>query len=47
MELIPHGEAVVVTPAGYTMLEKVPYYKDKTLKQISDEIKNTRKEGSK
>lgn len=41
MELVPHGEAVVITPAGYTMLHKVPYYKDKYLKAISTEINNT------
>lgn len=37
------GEAILITPFGYCRVEKVPYYKDKILKPISEDIVNHNK----
>lgn len=39
MELTRNEEVVVITPLGYSMIKKVPYYKDKLLKAKADAIK--------
>lgn len=39
MGLTKRGEAVIVTPLGYMMLQKCPYYKDKHLAPIAEQIK--------
>lgn len=39
MELTRNDEAVIITPLGYSMIKKVPYYKDKLLKAKADAIK--------
>lgn len=43
MSLTRNGEAVVVTPLGYSMLKKCPYYKDPFFKLIADKIKEHNK----
>jgi type IV secretory pathway TraG/TraD family ATPase VirD4 len=43
MNLTRNGEAVVITPLGYTMLRKCPYYKDDYFKPIAEEIRNHNK----
>ncbi len=39
MSLPRNGEAVVITPLGYMMLKKCPYYKDKYLQPVSEQIR--------
>ena len=39
MELTRNEEVVVITPLGYSMIKKVPYYKDNLLKAKADAIK--------
>lgn len=39
MDLQKTGEAVIITPLGYSMVRKCPYYLDKTLKDKADRIK--------
>lgn len=43
MTLVNSGEAIIISPWGYNRVKKVPYYKDKTLKPIADEIINYNK----
>ena len=38
MTLKNTGEAILITPYGYCRVKKVPYYEDKILKPMSDEI---------
>lgn len=38
MTLANSGEAIIISPWGYNRVTKVPYYSDKILKPISDEI---------
>lgn len=38
MTLANSGEAIIISPWGYNRVKKVPYYKDKVLKPIADEI---------
>lgn len=41
MQLRNTGELILISPYGYNRLKKVPYYKDRYLKEISDKyIKN-------
>lgn len=39
MELTKRDEAVVITPMGFSILSKCPYYKDKYLAPIAEQIK--------
>ena len=32
------GEAILISPYGYSRIKKVPYYEDKILKPMADEI---------
>ena len=32
------GEAILVCPYGYFRIQKTPYYKDKILKKLADEV---------
>lgn len=38
MTLKNTGEAILITPYGYSRVKKVPYYEDKILKPMADEI---------
>ena len=38
MTLKNTGEAILITPYGYSRVKKVPYYEDKVLKPMADEI---------
>lgn len=38
MSLTKNGEAVIITPLGYMMLHKCPYFKDKYLQPVSEQI---------
>ena len=38
MTLSNTGEAILITPYGYSRVKKVPWYQDKTLKPIAEEI---------
>ena len=38
MTLKNTGEAILITPYGYSRVNKVPYYEDKVLKPMADEI---------
>lgn len=38
MTLQNSGEAILISPYGYNRVQKAPYYKDKILKPIADEI---------
>lgn len=40
MSLVKNNEEVVITPLGYMMLKKCPYYRDKYLKPKAEKIKN-------
>lgn len=44
MTLPNTGEAILITPFGYNRVRKVPYYKDKFFKKISEEYQNYNKE---
>ncbi|MCR5783591.1 MAG: type IV secretory system conjugative DNA transfer family protein [Clostridia bacterium] len=44
MALPKNGEAVVITPLGYTMIKKCPYYKDDFLKKRADRVSSHNKE---
>ena len=38
MTLKNTGEAILITPYGYSRVKKVPYYEDKLLKPMAEEI---------
>ena len=38
MTLQNSGEAILISPYGYNRVQKAPYYKDKILKPMADEI---------
>ena len=38
MTLANSGEAIIISPFGYNRIKKVPYYKDRILKPMSEEI---------
>ena len=38
MTLANTGEAIIISPWGYNRVKKVPYYEDKILKPMADEI---------
>ena len=40
MSLPLSGDLILISPYGYNRISKTPYYSDKILKQLADEVKN-------
>ena len=40
MTLKNTGEAILISPYGYSRVKKIPYYQDKLLKPMAEEIIN-------